>query len=579
MAVSGTQQPIDWSRPEPQGGHAPDQASHAGDQPAAAETRALLESLRSFSRIAGGISILVGIVVLTGWTIQAPLLASISPFWSSMRANTALCFVLAGIPLVLAASKSSGAASRRFAKATALLAAVIGLGTLLQYVFAWDLGIDLLLVKDMRLSPETLYPGRMSLASALNFTLLGVALLTLDLEIRPGQRPAQYAALLAAVLGLLAFISTAYGLEPLYAIAGYSAMAVHTAICLILLSLGVLFARPQAGLMALVTSDTAGGSTTRRLLPPILIVLPLLGWLRLRGEQAGYFDAPFGVSLMVMIAISVCGGAIWWHALQLHRTDLQRKRAVTRLQKLTEELEARVADRTAALEAANKDLEAFSYTVAHDLRAPLRAMDGFSRLLVEEHGETLSPEGRRYAGIVRDNAKQMAQLVDALLAFARLGRQPVHREPVDSGRVVQQVLADLRPLQEGRRVTTSVGDLPVCSADPSLLKQVFANLLGNALKFTRRREDARVDVGAMRDRVNGETVYFVRDNGAGFDMQYAHKLFGVFQRLHRADEYEGTGVGLASVHRIIHRHGGRIWAEAEPDHGAAFYFTLGGTIP
>jgi signal transduction histidine kinase len=467
-------------------------------------------------------------------------------------------------------------ASRRFASVAALLAAIVGLATLSQHVFGWDLKIDLLLIKDMRLSPETIHPGRMSLAAALDFLLLGSALFALNRELSGGVRPAQYAGVVASIIGLLAFISASYGLQPLYLIPGYSAMSTHTAISLIVLSLGIVFARPDAGLMTLVTSDTAGAATIRRLLPPIVGLLPLLGWLRLRGEQIGYFDAPFGVSLMVIVAITVCGGATWWHAVQLHRTDLQRRGALHRLQSLTDELEQRVADRTAALEAANKELEAFSYTVAHDLRAPLRAMDGFSRLLVEEHASALPADGQRYAGIVRENAQQMARLVDDLLAFARLGRQPVTKETVEIAALVRQVLADLRPQQEGRRVAVIVGDMPGCSGDPSLLKQVFANLIGNALKFTRLKDDARVDVGASRDDQSGETVYFVKDNGAGFDMRYAHKLFGVFQRLHRTDEYEGTGVGLASVHRIIQRHGGRIWAEAEPGRGAAFYFTIGG---
>jgi light-regulated signal transduction histidine kinase (bacteriophytochrome) len=233
-----------------------------------------------------------------------------------------------------------------------------------------------------------------------------------------------------------------------------------------------------------------------------------------------------------------------------------------------------VRQRTAELEAANKELEAFSYSVSHDLRAPLRAINGFSRILLEEHAPYLSDDAQRYLHIVRDSAQEMGQLIDDLLIFSRLGRQPLTKQLVAPADIVRQVLEDLRSEREGRCVNLVIGELPVCQADPVLLKQVFVNLLANALKFTRRREVARIEIGCRE--VGGEAVYFVKDNGVGFDMQYAPKLFGVFQRLHRAEDYEGTGVGLAIVQRVIHRHGGRVWAEAAVDHGATFAFTLGG---
>lgn len=231
-----------------------------------------------------------------------------------------------------------------------------------------------------------------------------------------------------------------------------------------------------------------------------------------------------------------------------------------------------ITERTAELEAAVKELEAFSYSVSHDLRAPLRAIDGFSRILVEEHGPHLPDEAQRYLRIVRDNAQQMGRLIDDLLAFSRLSRQSLTKQVVVLRDVAKQALEDLQAEQEGRQIEITFGTLPPCQADPALMRQVLVNLLSNALKYTRRREEARIEVGSLEE--GGECIYFVRDNGAGFDMRYADKLFGVFQRLHRADEFEGTGVGLAIVQRIIYRHGGRVWGEAEPDKGATFFFTL-----
>lgn len=226
------------------------------------------------------------------------------------------------------------------------------------------------------------------------------------------------------------------------------------------------------------------------------------------------------------------------------------------------------------LEAANKELEAFSYSVSHDLRAPLRAMDGFSRELLERDSAPMDDEARHYLERVRNNAQRMGQLVDDLLAFSRMGRQPLKLQRVLPAEVVRAVWEELNIQREGRRVEIHLDELPPCQADPAMLKQVFANLLDNALKYTRRREQASITVGCLNN--NHQPTYFVKDNGVGFDMIYAHKLFGVFQRLHPAEEFEGTGVGLAIVQRIIHRHGGEVRAEAALEEGATFYFTLRG---
>jgi PAS domain S-box-containing protein len=226
-----------------------------------------------------------------------------------------------------------------------------------------------------------------------------------------------------------------------------------------------------------------------------------------------------------------------------------------------------VSERTA-------ELEAFNYSVSHDLRAPLRALDGFSRALIEDCGGELSSEGQRYLQLIRCNANQMGALIDGLLAFSRLGRQGMVPRPVDVRRVVKDVLQELGHELDGRNVEIVLGDLPVCAADPVLLRQVYANLLANALKFTRSRESARIEIGSRID--DGNRVWFVGDNGVGFDMEFSHKLFETFQRLHRSDEYEGTGIGLALVRLIVQRHGGEIWADAVEGSGATFSFTLPG---
>jgi PAS domain S-box-containing protein len=258
-------------------------------------------------------------------------------------------------------------------------------------------------------------------------------------------------------------------------------------------------------------------------------------------------------------------------ASKVARDITERKAAAEKIYRFNIELEERVAERTAQLEMANKELEAFSYSVSHDLRAPLRAVDGFSQAMLEDYGSQLPPPAQHYLLTIRQGAQRMGNLIDDLLTFSRLSRAPLNKQSVNTDKLVGSVLEDLHSERQGRQIEIQMGELPSCQGDPALLKQVWVNLLSNALKYTRHRYSAVIEIGCQ---VEAETVYFVRDNGAGFDMRYVHKLFGVFQRLHRADQFEGTGVGLAIVQRIVNRHGGRIWAEAALDRGASFYFTL-----
>ncbi len=241
---------------------------------------------------------------------------------------------------------------------------------------------------------------------------------------------------------------------------------------------------------------------------------------------------------------------------------------------LNSELERRVSERTAQLEAANRELEAFSYSVSHDLRAPLRAINGFAGIVLEDFAGFLPDAGRAHLERIRQGGQRMGDLIDDLLAFARLHRQAMRRECVDMTALAHHALEDLETQRAGRLTDTHLEALPRARGDSALLKQVWSNLLSNAVKYTRGRDPARVQICSRVEQ--GQQIYQVADNGTGFDMKYAGKLFGVFQRLHRDDQFEGTGVGLAIVQRIIHRHGGRVWADAAVDRGANFYFTVQG---
>jgi light-regulated signal transduction histidine kinase (bacteriophytochrome) len=260
-------------------------------------------------------------------------------------------------------------------------------------------------------------------------------------------------------------------------------------------------------------------------------------------------------------------------AIERAETEEQLRSIREELLRLNNDLEHRVAARTTELEAAYREAEALSYSIAHDLRAPLRAISGYAKILEEELAPILPPQAQNYLDRMSSNAVRLGTLIDALLALQRLSRQPLARSRIPLSEAVEDALAWLRSEQPGRDIEIVVDELGVAEVDPALMRLAFANLLSNALKFTRGRSPARVTVGKI-DR-DGERIYFVEDNGAGFDMRFADKLFGVFQRLHPESEYEGSGIGLASVYRIVTRHGGRIWAAAEVDRGATFFFTLG----
>jgi len=291
---------------------------------------------------------------------------------------------------------------------------------------------------------------------------------------------------------------------------------------------------------------------------PVLVITALPGE-KLRALKAGakdFVSKPFDLG-EVLIRV--------YNMLEVRLLHLEIKRHYL-------QVEARVAQRTVELEESNKELEAFSYTVSHDLRTPVRAIDGFSQAVLDDFGSQLPEEGRRFLRIIRHSAGQMGALIDDLLAFAQLKRQELNKHPIDTNELVCETLAELGSPWPKRQVNLSVGALPASCGDRALLKQVWTNLLSNALKFTGKRDQAAIEIGRLD--VQGADTFFVRDNGIGFDMRHAAKLFTVFQRFHLAEDYEGTGVGLAIVQRIVQRHGGRVWADAVVDRGATFCFTL-----
>ncbi len=519
--------------------------------------------------VSSAVAVATGLVVLAGWFAGVERVTYIFAGAVSMKANTAASIILLGIGLALLAPRNPARGWQAAGLACAGLAAAIGVATLAEYAFGWDLRIDQILVDDAPGSPGTSASGRMASFSAASFALLGVALGLLRFR---NEWLAQAAALAAGLLGLVALAGYVYDARDLSGLGSHTQMAIHTSLAVLLLSGGVVSARPT-GMMEALMSPGPGGVAARRLLPAAIGVPLLVGWVRLLGERRDLYSTEQGLALFATSNIAIFVALIWHTARSLNAADERRSAAEQEVRALNEELEERVSERTAELEAANQEMEAFSYSISHDLRAPLRAIDGFSRILEDEYSAELDAEATRLLGVVRSSVRQMGGLVDDLLEFSRLSRQPVNRRRVSPARVAAEAV-DALAVPPERREQIVIANLPTCSADPALLKQVYVNLISNALKFTAGRAEPRIEIGS--EVVGGQPACFVRDNGVGFNMRYAGKLFVVFQRLHPADQYEGTGVGLAIVQRIVQRHGGRVWAEAKVNQGATFYFTMEG---
>ena len=445
-------------------------------------------------------------------------------------------------------------------------AGLLGLVLLLEFAYAWPTGLDRLIAPALATEIAHNVNVGASFHTGLALFLVGAALLLLDVKPRHAPQLAQVLAVLSGSVGLLASIgyliqnSTFYNVDRNRG----ASMTLLSSLLSGLLSLGVFFARPKNGVVALIISAGGGGVLARRLLFVPLLLPLLLVIATSIGQRAGLFSRDFGGWLNWFAYLTTFMCIIWWVAGILQKAERERSGQERRVRLLNDELVE-----------ANKELEAFSYSVSHDLRAPLRAIDGFSRILQEECADKLEGEHLEYLNDIRHNAQQMGHLIDALLKFARLSRQPLHKHHVPMAEVVHECLEYLEDNADQGKLQLSVRELPACEADRSLLKQVWQNLIDNALKYSRHRIPAIVEIGCTATEKGGAQTYYVRDNGTGFDMTYAGKLFGVFQRLHRAEDFEGTGVGLAMVQRVLQRHGGRVWAEAELDKGATFYFTVG----
>ena len=519
-----------------------------------------------FARLLAVITGSVGVAVLLGWSTGEAVLKSVHPDLVAMNPATAVAFVLAAASLWLSVSGTGSRSRQAIATTAAVAVLAIAIFRLIGYLGP-DIGVDRLLFRD-QLDVEAL-PNRMAPNTAAAFLLSGLTLLGLRYRSRVTTGFTQALCLLVFGIALVTLCGYAYHSAELVRVRQFIPMALHTATAFAFLSLGTLCARPRHGLFSELIFDGTGSRMARGLLFAALGIPFALGWLRVRAESAGLFDPATGAALVAVTWTGILGATVWWQARVLNRAEAARRADGRRVAMLNRELQTR----TVEVEAANRELEAFSYSVSHDLRAPLRSITSFSQALLEDHAGAFEDEGRDYLERVVRAGRKMADLIEDIMVLSRITRTEIIRTSVDMSGTAREITGDLLEANTGRDVELLIEPGLVAEGDPKLLRIALANLLENAWKFTSRVPDPRVEFGALPS-ANGEHVFYVRDNGAGFDMRHAERLFGPFQRLHSDAEFPGTGVGLATVQRVVRRHGGRIWAEASLDQGAAFFFTL-----
>ncbi|MBI4655106.1 MAG: GHKL domain-containing protein [Elusimicrobia bacterium] len=520
---------------------------------------------------------LTGLTVIIGWIFDIGVLKSLHPSWVTMKANTALCFMLLSSALFLrsftpleisrpeaavAVPKGQGGfltgftanpAAIKVKNTLALSAAAISAASLFQYLAGVNLGIDEFLFRDQVLI-GTSHPGRMAPSTAVNFTLLGLALFFIDSARAKTKNLTEYFVIPAIIIAFIPFTGYVYGEPALYGIAKYTVMAFNTAAVFMILSFGILSVNTDGGIMKEISVDCAGARTARFLIPFLFFAPFAAGWLRMLGERRGLYSPGVSVTVMVLTIIIVSAAIVLFHAAQANRIDKQRIFAEKELKEK------------------NQELDSFTYSVSHDLRIPLRAVDGFSRMLLEDHSQKLDGEGRELLNVVRENTRKMARLIDDLLDFSRMSRKELSKDKTDMEETARDVFEKLKSMEKERDMELKISGLKPACADGALLYQVFQNLISNAVKFSRNKPKTIIEIGCSEQ--DNEIIYFVKDNGAGFDMRYYGKLFNVFQRLHSEKEFEGTGIGLATVQKVIRRHNGRVWAESRLNEGSSFYFTL-----
>lgn len=509
----------------------------------------------------------VAIAVLMGWIFGWDYLTRVIPKVAAMNPLTALLFLVSGVDFtVLYKGKTK---ERKLGKWIAWGILIIALIRLLQYSLKIQPGIDSILFSSTLQHDEIgNLSNKMAANTAICFVLISLALILFNNASKRAQQFYQMVIILTMTFSILSLLGYIFAVGVFYSILKEVPMAIHTAFCFHLLGLALLFVRPTIGLTGQATSMHAGGTLARRLLPAIFLVPILLGAVLLFSGLHTAYGTDFIIAVFTL-GIMIFFFIIIFATIQtLNKADEARKIAEKDLIRTVTDLKIRSRE----LEMSNKELESFSYSVSHDLRAPLRAINGYAEIILDEYPNRLEPEALKMLKTIARNGHKMGHLIDSLLNFTKLGKTGLNKKMVDMHSMAQETFKELAEDSKSN-AKLNIGLLPPAFGDELLLSQLWQNLISNALKYSSKKESPIITIS--HSRKDNRNIYAVQDNGAGFDMKHYEKLFQVFHRLHRQDDFDGMGVGLSFVKKIIEYHQGDIWAEGEPEKGATFYFTLG----
>lgn len=521
------------------------------------------------ARIAALLATAIGLLVMTGWILNIDFLkGALWPGLIVMKGNAALCAALAGTSLFLTQLRLTGARERvksAFALALGWTVIFITSVTLIEYLFGWDAGIDQLIFTEGA-TAAGFYPSRMAFMAAVGFFLTGIALV-----LPKGRRSWLFVQTLSFIvlwLSMITLLGLLFGATALY-VFDFSVAAAHVAaVALVILSFGVLFSRYEDGFAKTMNSELMGGKMARRLAPVIILILIGGGLLETIGRRTGAFTLELGVAISVAVSVTIFSFLVWLNARSLNRHEME----ITEAQKELATANAALAQQVVEMAALNAELEAFAFAVSHDLRSPLRSIDGFSQILAEDYADKMNQQELDYFTRIRAAATRMGQLIDDILKLSRVTRGDINYEPLDISAMAVEIADQKRGQYPEQKVGVTIDPGLTAVGDKGLVTAALENLLDNSWKYTSRTDNAEIEVGV--EHLPGEDLFYVKDNGVGFEQIYVDKLFKPFQRLHRDADFPGTGIGLATVKRIVNRHGGRTLAESLTDSGAIFYFSL-----
>ena len=511
------------------------------------------------------VAIGIGLTGFAGWTFGIDALTRIHPAWVTMKANTALCLMLAGTAAAILRDEACSGLRRRLAQGCGAVVAAVGTLTFAEIIFDWDLGIDQALFQESLAGAGRSFPGRMGPASALIFMLLGAAIMLLDVRTRRGVWPAQLCVVAASALKLAVFLCYFYEVDLPPALKPYFSIALHTVIAFLLLCVALLIARPERGFVAVFLADNTGGEIARRMLPTALLVPALLGWLFVLGRQAGYYGKGMAVALLAASITMIFSGLVWWTARALGRNDAQRQ-----------QIEAELRAARDAAESANRAKDEFLAALSHELRTPLTPV--LMLAADKEQAAELPAAVRADFAMIRKNVELEARIIDDLLDLTRIthGKLALRFEAVEAHGLIAHALAILRSDREGKNIALA---LDLAAAEPHVrgdavrLQQVVWNVLKNAIKFT--PAGGRIAIRSWNE--DGEWRAAFTDSGLGITAEEMPRIFTAFAqgREAAAARFGGLGLGLSITALLMHEHGGRIWAEsAGRDRGATFHLSL-----